>query len=231
MELTDNLVAYYKLDESSGNASDSVGNITASNSSVTYVSGKINNGASFNRSAYLSLGTPSTLNFQGAMTISFWMYTSPTELYTMLIADATSSAANGVYIIYTHPTRVIGFGWGNGSTATSRETNNDAYTINTWTHITVTRDSSKNQKIYVNGVEASYSQTENTSTPIYGTLQGLAIGRKGSSSYNYYTGLLDEVGFWSRALSKDEISQLYNSGAGLSYPFSTPNTSAFFNLF
>ena len=32
-------------------------------------------------------------------------------------------------------------------------------------------------------------------------------------------GVLDESGFWSRALSDAEVNALYNGGAGLSYPF------------
>jgi hypothetical protein len=43
MALTDNLVAYYKLDESSGNAADIVNSITLTNTSTTYGTGKINN--------------------------------------------------------------------------------------------------------------------------------------------------------------------------------------------
>ena len=50
MALTDNLVSYWKLDESSGNAADSVGSNTLTNTNtVTYSAGKINNGADFER--------------------------------------------------------------------------------------------------------------------------------------------------------------------------------------
>jgi hypothetical protein len=31
--------------------------------------------------------------------------------------------------------------------------------------------------------------------------------------------MLDEVGFWTRALSAAEVTSLYNSGNGLQYPF------------
>ena len=36
-----------------------------------------------------------------------------------------------------------------------------------------------------------------------------------------YDGLLDEVGIWHKVLSDSEIAELYNSGDGLTYPFST----------
>ncbi|NTW31368.1 MAG: LamG domain-containing protein [Bacteroidetes bacterium] len=37
-----------------------------------------------------------------------------------------------------------------------------------------------------------------------------------------YAGLLDECGYWSRALSSAEVSELYNSGSGLSLPPASP---------
>jgi len=32
-------------------------------------------------------------------------------------------------------------------------------------------------------------------------------------------GSLDEIGVWNRALSDEEVAQLYNGGNGLAYPF------------
>ena len=52
MALTDNLVSYWKLDESSGNAADSVGSNTLTNTgTATYAAGKINNGVVVNGSS------------------------------------------------------------------------------------------------------------------------------------------------------------------------------------
>src|SRR3990167_551156 len=48
MALDTNLVAYWKMDESSGDATDSVASHTLTNTNVTYGTGKINNGAAFN---------------------------------------------------------------------------------------------------------------------------------------------------------------------------------------
>ena len=31
-------------------------------------------------------------------------------------------------------------------------------------------------------------------------------------------GIIDEVGFWNRELTSSEVTDLYNSGAGLAYP-------------
>ena len=42
-----------------------------------------------------------------------------------------------------------------------------------------------------------------------------------------YNGLIDEVGFWHKVLSQSEVTSLYNSGAGLAYPFSASAGFAF----
>jgi hypothetical protein len=47
----------------------------------------------------------------------------------------------------------------------------------------------------------------------------LMIGAGESYGYNPVDGLLDEIGVWNRRLNDDEISYLYNSGAGRTYPF------------
>jgi hypothetical protein len=39
-------------------------------------------------------------------------------------------------------------------------------------------------------------------------------------------GTFDEIGFWSRALSSEEILMLYNGGTGLSYPFDSSTGSS-----
>jgi len=36
---------------------------------------------------------------------------------------------------------------------------------------------------------------------------------------DYMDGLVDEVGIWNKVLTSGEITDLYNSGSGLAYPF------------
>lgn len=78
MALTDNLISYYKLDESSGNASDSVGSNTLTNvNSVVYATAKLNKGADLERSSsqYLSIadGSQSGLDITGNISVSAWI--------------------------------------------------------------------------------------------------------------------------------------------------------------
>ena len=68
--LLNGLVSYWKLDETSGNAVDNIGGNTGVNTNVTYAAGKINNGAVFNGTAYL---TGSTSSYQ-VFTYNAWVY-------------------------------------------------------------------------------------------------------------------------------------------------------------
>ena len=57
----------------------------------------------------------------------------------------------------------------------------------------------------------------------------LCIFGRGPSTGDWYGGKKDEIGFWTRALSTQELSQLYNGGSGLAYPL-TVQSSNFFQL-
>lgn len=58
MALTDNLISYYKLDS---NSNDSVGTNNGTDTSVSYVAGKIGNAASFNGSTSTILANTSDI--------------------------------------------------------------------------------------------------------------------------------------------------------------------------
>jgi hypothetical protein len=45
------------------------------------------------------------------------------------------------------------------------------------------------------------------------------VGRFGTSNTYCWNGVIDEIGIWTRVLTPAERTQLWNSGAGLVYPF------------
>lgn len=89
-------------------------------------------------------------------------------------------------------------------------------TINSWNFYTITYTSSDgsdltNCKIYINGVLQSTSQ----SSTLYNinTINGLNMVFGSSILFNpnqFFNGKLDDIGIWNRALTQQEISQLYN---------------------
>ena len=66
-----------------------------------------------------------------------------------------------------------------------------------------------------------------TDTPQSGVLkkgtQPIVFGNTFYGTDRYLNGNMHDIGIWNRALSPQEISQLYNEGRGLSYPFIKPN--------
>ena len=228
MSLTTNLISYWKLDESSGNAADSVGSNTLTNTSTTFGACKINNGGIFDGSTSKLLNSsPSGLPTGDATrTVSFWMY--PTNVSTTngtpFNFGTTNQARKDTYHTYNSAN-----GKFNVSTSGEAYDLNTTFSVNTWYHMVIVNTTGSNiVKVYVNG------SLDTTATFVNGSLNttigGLSVGCD-TNSASFFYGKIDEVGIWSRALSSTEVTQLYNSGNGLQYPFTSTNNSGFFNFF
>lgn len=203
------LVSYWKLDESSGNASDSIGSNTGTNNSVTYTTGKINNGASFNgSSSYLSFGTTSTLNPLN-ISISCWFNSSSiATAQTIISRDTTASIGlDRCYSIYIYSSKLICELFSSSTVASI--TGSTTLSSNTWYFVTITYDG-VNVKMYLNGV--SDATPISTSISLFTASVNTEIGKRASSQY--FNGLVDEVGFWNRALTATEVGILYAGGLG-----------------
>ncbi|NTW33743.1 MAG: hypothetical protein HGB12_14175 [Bacteroidetes bacterium] len=225
MNIALNLVSYWKLDESNGNAIDAVGSNTLTNTNVTYGTGKIINGAIADAATdILSIPDNTSLSITGALSMSMWVnfaalppspgtysifqqkYNNGQRSYQCLLAnnDGTqdlnftiSVDAAGTYTPY------IIYHWDTG------------LSTGTWYHLTFVYVPSTSMKIYLNGSEVA-SNTTNIISAIYDGTQSFGLLSQGVGGTNK---IIDEFGIWNRALTAAEITTLYNSGAGLQYPF------------
>ena len=225
MSLTTNIVSYYKLDEASGDAADSVGSNTATNTSVTYAVGKINNGAVFNGSAFYSIADATSFKPTGNFSISFWIKTNTTSVGQIIQSYSQNSNVAGWTINIEATNGKIRMTTGK-NTGTTQGTDwqqvlsTNAFNSNNWIHCVCSYDGT-NINIYKNGV--LNNQVAWNINSAYAATNYIRIGAR---KYNAgaedidFTGSLDEIGLWSRALSADEVSQLANSGRGNQYPFS-----------
>jgi hypothetical protein len=220
MALTDNLVSYWKLDESSGNASDSVGSNTLTNSGVSYSAGKINNGADF---APNDLFTTNNISLTGDLTISAWIKPADLGVY-YIVAKSDSTSPNEEYVLLVN-NNVISMG--------VRNTSNSFFSADktgtgsgSWVHVVGTV-SGTTVSVYINGVIG-------TDATVTGTRASknidTDIGGRSYNTFGRFNGSIDEVGIWSRALSSTEVTALYNSGNGLQYPFTTTAIKSFNGL-
>lgn len=143
-------------------------------------------------------------------TISFWVKTNFQGSGSMVVSTGTDVNVNGgnFNLRLENQNRFIGFMGGN-FTAGGYDYYPTGTTIlndNQWHHVLVTF-SSGNLKFYVDGV------LENTVAKNISTVgQANFIGRSnhGGGNEAWFNGLIDDVGFWDRALNSSEVTNVFN---------------------
>jgi len=212
--LTDNLVTYWTLDEASGVREDSVGpNDLTDNNTVGSATGVNNLAASFvaANSEYLSLAGPIPAAEQD-FSISAWI--KPTSATLRVIFNSAHGGGGGgaghwqAYRSNGNKLVLGADGSGDvGGTATIDGTS--------WVSvILVYTTSDKTLKSYVNSILDATAV--GTGGGVYTATDTFRIGAQTSGSFPY-DGLMDEIGLWSRVLTAQERTDLYNGGAGLFY--------------
>ena len=212
MALIDNIVSYWKLD---GNSNDSVSTNNGTDTSISYNAsyGKIGQGALVNASSDQII-TPS-ITGSNDWTINFWF--NPSNLSsgggTTVIKDDVSSVR--IWNIYLNATTFDFYTWDSGSNIYS-DSASHGMSNGTYYMITARWDSTAHTSdLFVNGsriINESNSGTAKT------TGCSITVG-KAPDVLGGALGYYDEIGLWSRALTDAEITSLYNSGAGLTHPF------------
>jgi hypothetical protein len=226
MALTDNLTHYWKFDESSGNAADSVGSLTLTNVSNTYGTGKINNGLITNAPTSTSTlaSAAVTLGLSTAYSWSVWVKCTGTGNFQIMNKDNPGASKRDYQIkIDNGKAGFIRFNTSNSviTNITGATSVNDG----NWHHIVYVFNGAAGSRIYVDGnttPDASDSVTTNNNN------SDAVTGMYFASAMS--TASIDEMGFWTKALSTAEITSLYNSGNGIQYPFPVgPNNLKSYN--
>lgn len=225
--LEDGMVAYWKLDEASGNASDSTGNgyTLTDNGSGTYTAAKIHNGYNVATGNYLSSAAAGLAVGGGtAMTISAWVKPTSLDGYNTIIEKWNGTNAGYLFLDDL----------GGGKPVFYVQTANGLFHIDStvvlstgqWYLIVVVYDGS-NLNLYINNAPAAVAvPTTGAITTSAGDFR-MGLNSDDGGTLN---GVIDEVGIWSRALSTTEIDQLYNLSQGKQYPFFFP-CKGIINLF
>lgn len=221
MALIDDIVAYYKLDDTTdAHASYDLTN----NNSASFATGLIGDGVDFgtsNTNRYLSIASNLGIS-GGACSFSFWI-NFPTALssntYWALFGqqDQTTDTYYEIWLRNDAGTHKIVANRIKLGVSNNEVTYNVTLSTDTWHHAVLTYDGTT-LKGYINTTHMGDLNTSGNGTG--NNPDGFAIGRTVYTSTDFtYDGKLDEMGVWSRALTTDEIAELYNSGAGLTYPF------------
>ena len=111
----------------------------------------------------------------------------------------------------------------------SVDTGGSVVVTNSWQHVVVTYDGSKDVSgviIYLNAVSKSLTTNSNTLTGDISNTAPFRIGVNHTDG-EYMNGFLDEVRIWDKELTSYEVGHLYNSGDGT---YSIPEEVAEVNL-
>lgn len=225
MALADSIVSFFNCEDDAANTTvtDSVGTAngtSVNNTSTMSTTGLIDDGFNFNGSTdavdidgsgvtgnswSVSLWFKSTDDTQNGA-ILFDQYDTGSERTTIRI----DNSGNFQYVIYNVATTIDTW---------------STYADGNWHHCVITTNGFT-KKGYIDGV-LNFS----AATSAYGLSNNLALGQNRIlGGNNPYSGDLDLVGIWGKVLTDgsvsvsetagEEVAELYNSGAGLAYPFS-----------
>lgn len=205
----DSNIAYWDMQNTT--ILDLTGNgFSATNSGAVAVTGKIGDALDFEttESDYAYVADNPSLN-PAIFSVSVWIK----EESVVNDAGIFSKGTAGADILQLAETSGGGLRFHLATTTGGYDTV-DSGVISTgeWHHIVFKWDGEE-KTIWIDGV---LNVTDTTGSGNYtGSTAQLRIGR--DIGTNYFDGVIDEIGFWNKNLTKLEIEQLYNGGYGLQY--------------
>jgi len=221
------LLAYWKFDNN-GSGGVSLFDSTASSRTLSAPNGAsglalgpgiVNGCAVFSAddTTYLSRSGTFLNGSRDEYSISAWVLTYESYIFIANGSTDNNWGGSSIALEFAEGNLMGTVFWGSGPDY-DRATGSSVLNDEGWYHVAMTWKRTGSIKVYVNGgLDGSASssgnyanvQTENIS--INGNADGTyALGKDGS---------IDEVAIWNRELSASEITSLYNSGDGKSYPF------------
>lgn len=229
--IQDGLISHYKFDEASG-ASAALdaqgrinGDLTQDDNSVppfpiptSGATGKIGNAWDYERDnqEFLDEGGVIFAN-AAAATVSGWVNPESLdagEFYTIFSEEQSTKTTNkdAFFQIIDGGKLSLGLELG-GASHDIVTTDSVLIMTGQWSHVafTFTNDGiDAIVKLYVNGqVEKTAAVTPNNIDALNELMVGVIEDSDGSETFD---GLIDDLGFWERALSDDEIQGIFNSG-------------------
>jgi len=225
------LVGYWSFDD--GTASDNSGN--GNNGTLingpTVVAGKIGQALSFNGAGqYVNVGN--VLNpGSGDLSVFAWVKTTQSGGLNMIISKRNSSVStNGGYQLFQNGSGALSFTFGDGNSSRVR-VDSTAPRVNdgNWHLAGVVFTRAGNGVIYVDGVQATGGTGSITSQSgsVANSLP-LRFGLEDQTSQNflYWQGAIDEARIYNRALSAQEVSNLFGGATTPSLAISTTTVPA-----
>jgi hypothetical protein len=216
--LTDNIIHYYNFDETSGQLLDQVGSLDSTTQTGTQgVTGIVNNAYSYS-SQTTEIPDDASIDFGTTdFSLNIWI---KTDISANKFVNKGALAAQDGYSIQNNGGAIRGK-ISDGSNAVNCDgtisINDDSFHM-----VTMVVDRTADVLyLYVDNVFDTSCSTSSIADITSNNI--LEISGSGLN------GEFDEFGIWNKDLNTDEITELYNSGNGLPYPFSTESVNSDFN--
>ena len=218
--LSDGLVGYWTMDETSwngtsgevkdvsGNGNNGTSSCDGSCTKPTTGAGKFGNSGNFDGADdFVNIPDNTLLKGMDELTISFWAKhnTGTFDSWEAMLTKGDTSGSYRIHMSSNYVQWVV-----ETENGYSPATSNFTPTADVWFHVVGTYKNGS-QKLYINGIENGNStHTGTVKTNTY----PVAIGKNSQSTGRNWNGSIDEVRIYNRALSADEVTQLYNWAPG-----------------
>jgi hypothetical protein len=227
-QVTKGLVAYWSMRNSGTTVYDETGanNGTAAGGvAFGYANGLVGDGGNFDGADDYVVNAAANFGLNGATKASFgaWVYCAGTTgsiLWKHINLPADQSYASfGIAVLTGGVVRAVVQNAG-GLDYPAWSTGAATMPTNQWTFIMCVWDrvsgNSTDMKIYIDGVSTALSFATNgytSSFTMQETTHHIVIGAAYATSYStLFTGKIDEVRIYNRAITADEVTQLYRMG-------------------
>lgn len=210
---TNGLVGYWPFNGNANDASGNGNNGTANGATLT--ADRYGN----SNSAYYFDGVTNYIQLPGnitpnQITLSIWFKMNSNQLNQYIFRNRlfgyglkfNNNNVNSLNKIYGFLNIINGASYNQ-----YQYTNNENAELNRWYHFSMSYDGTY-CKMYLNGINIYESNQFPISTIKYlNSGLGFTIGRDGDDNNQYFHGDIDDFGIWNRALTPQEITNLYNA--------------------
>jgi hypothetical protein len=221
--LKKDILSYWKFEESSGDAIDSIGIYSGTSNNITYqAEGIIDKCYSFSKTSnsYIEVSNPSDFEIGTEnWTYSLWFNTDTTITATdttwLGLLTSTNSGYSNYFFARMETGGLIRFTAADGTNPMCLIFSQNGFNDGEWHHLCVSYMSDDYEwRMYIDGNLEGISTNINSAINntqefrigcIYGTISD-------SDPRDYFDGLIDEVSVWKKTLSHEDIRLLYNYG-------------------
>jgi hypothetical protein len=212
-----------------GNAKDIVGNYDGLIvGGTTFGAGKDGQAFSFNGiNNAVTNAVPGLTNILNSYTMEFWAWPTASRTTTLEDTSGIYGDSSQRYAIFPNDGKfgAVGAGVSVGTNGISVFEHGSAYlpallvydtAITNWTHVAVVY-SNQQPRLYINGALVRMGLTS-----LRSSYPSTCFGDAANLGYGFYSGLLDEISIYNRALTAAEIGAIFNAGSAGKCPPPVP---------